>query len=200
MLEAAEHSTREMQTLLDWLPVLVVIHHKGKILGVNGMGADDVPSLEETRRTLVSAARRRFGAVPAELIVEHVLTTTENTDFTARSPRSPRSFARCPLRCTTASAFSRVRREAQCLARIRPRELLVADDQVMPALHGEARDLAADVVRLDLGEREQRRFGDLERTVSKASEVPRPRGRAFSATASPRIARRARGLPRSRQG
>jgi len=35
-LEAAKHSTREMQTLLDRLPVLVVIHHEGKILWVNG--------------------------------------------------------------------------------------------------------------------------------------------------------------------
>jgi superfamily II DNA or RNA helicase len=42
------------------------------------------PSLEETRRTLVSSARRRFGAVPAELVVDHVLAMTENTDFAVR--------------------------------------------------------------------------------------------------------------------
>jgi PAS domain S-box-containing protein len=35
-LHAAEHSTHEMQTLLDRLPILVVIHREGKILWVNG--------------------------------------------------------------------------------------------------------------------------------------------------------------------
>ncbi|MDB5219918.1 MAG: rapA [Myxococcaceae bacterium] len=47
-----------------------------------GSGAG--PSFEETRRTLVSSARRRFGAVPAELIVDHVLAMTEKTDFAVR--------------------------------------------------------------------------------------------------------------------
>ncbi|HEX9296791.1 MAG TPA: hypothetical protein VF881_13195 [Polyangiaceae bacterium] len=31
--------------------------------------------LEETRSTLVAAAHRRFGSVPAELLVDHVLRT-----------------------------------------------------------------------------------------------------------------------------
>lgn len=42
-------------------------------------------SFEETRRTLLVSARRRFGGVPAELIVEHVLASTEGADFPVRA-------------------------------------------------------------------------------------------------------------------
>ena len=48
------------------------------------VGSSRGPSLDETRRELLSAARRRFGGVPAELIVEHVLAITEEADFPVR--------------------------------------------------------------------------------------------------------------------
>jgi len=41
-------------------------------------------SLEETRRALLTSARRRFGGIPAELVVEHVLATTDGADFPVR--------------------------------------------------------------------------------------------------------------------
>ncbi len=41
-------------------------------------------SLEETRQVLLASARRRFGAVPSPLIVDHVLTMTDGTDFSVR--------------------------------------------------------------------------------------------------------------------
>lgn len=45
---------------------------------------DGAPSLEETRRALLSSSRRRFRAIPAELVVDHVLATTEGADWPVR--------------------------------------------------------------------------------------------------------------------
>jgi hypothetical protein len=42
------------------------------------------PDLAETRRTLIDAARRRFGALPAELVADHVLEMAADADFPVR--------------------------------------------------------------------------------------------------------------------
>ena len=44
----------------------------------------DGPSLAETRDTLVALARRRFGDVPEEFLVDHVLSATPDADFAVR--------------------------------------------------------------------------------------------------------------------
>ncbi len=49
-----------------------------------GLLIDESPSLAETRLVLLSSAKRRFGAVPAELIVDHLLTMTAAADFPVR--------------------------------------------------------------------------------------------------------------------
>ena len=41
-------------------------------------------TLAETRSTLVASARRRFGDLPADLVVDHVLRFTSDTDFAVR--------------------------------------------------------------------------------------------------------------------
>ncbi len=46
--------------------------------------AADPADLEETRRQLTSRAHRRFGAIPADLIVDHVLAMTVGADFPVR--------------------------------------------------------------------------------------------------------------------
>jgi len=43
-----------------------------------------VPPLEETRQTLLDTAHRRFGHIPAETIVDHVLRVTADADFPVR--------------------------------------------------------------------------------------------------------------------
>jgi hypothetical protein len=40
--------------------------------------------LSETRKTLLEASHRRFGRIPAELLVDHVLATTQGADFPVR--------------------------------------------------------------------------------------------------------------------
>jgi hypothetical protein len=46
--------------------------------------AAPVVSLEETRQTLVDSARRRFGSIGADALVEHLLTRTAGSDFAVR--------------------------------------------------------------------------------------------------------------------
>jgi hypothetical protein len=50
----------------------------------NGSGGDATSPLDETRQVLASMARKRFGAIPTERIVEHVLAMTEGSDFWVR--------------------------------------------------------------------------------------------------------------------
>src|SRR4051794_1107918 len=40
--------------------------------------------LDETRRTLSARSRRSFGAIPAELVIDHVLAFTPEADFPVR--------------------------------------------------------------------------------------------------------------------
>jgi hypothetical protein len=42
------------------------------------------PTLEETRETLLAAARRRFGPIPGDVVVDHVLRVCEGADFPVR--------------------------------------------------------------------------------------------------------------------
>lgn len=41
-------------------------------------------TLDETRRALVDSARKRFGRIPADALVEHVMTGTRDADFAVR--------------------------------------------------------------------------------------------------------------------
>jgi SNF2-related domain/Helicase conserved C-terminal domain len=51
---------------------------------VNPPDAAPPTPLEETRETLLAAARRRFGPIPPDFIVEHVLRVTVGADFPVR--------------------------------------------------------------------------------------------------------------------
>ena len=49
------------------------------------LGSAELPfSLDETRSTLMEAARRRFGELPPEVLVDHVLRSTSGADFAVR--------------------------------------------------------------------------------------------------------------------
>ena len=62
----------------------LVLKERAEVVLADEVLAARGPSLEETRRELHSSARRRFGGVPAELIVDHVLAMTEDADFPVR--------------------------------------------------------------------------------------------------------------------
>jgi hypothetical protein len=52
-------------------------------LGAAAAGSEE-GALEETRRTLIHLARKRFGSIPAEMLVEHVLRMAGAADFPVR--------------------------------------------------------------------------------------------------------------------
>jgi hypothetical protein len=65
--------------------------------------AAPVVPLEETRQTLVDSARRRFGAIATDALVDHVLRRTDGSDFAVREAAlEARSFAAGASRSGTA--------------------------------------------------------------------------------------------------
>src|SRR5262245_42745027 len=62
-------------------PLVSRDHSNGHTVAVH---ADAPPADAETRQELTNAAHKRFGSIPAELIVEHVLAVTPESDFSVR--------------------------------------------------------------------------------------------------------------------
>jgi superfamily II DNA or RNA helicase len=79
----SRHRQRSIAILMSSARSIVLKQRPASTLADDAL-AELGPSLEETHRTLVSYARRRFGAVPVGLIVDHVLAMTEDTDFAVR--------------------------------------------------------------------------------------------------------------------
>src|SRR5262249_51346785 len=48
------------------------------------MNSSPVPTLEETRQTLEDFARKRFGVIPLNLVVERAVAASEGADFSVR--------------------------------------------------------------------------------------------------------------------
>lgn len=74
------------------------------------------PALEETRETLLAAARRCFGPIPGDFMVDHVLRATVDADFPVREA----ALAALERRCAARSARLTVIHRALGCPRRRP--------------------------------------------------------------------------------